>query len=123
VRTRRLRIVIANGDDAPLRAIRISLLARPRTLLLEGRHPGPFTLYYGGPPRPPVYDYARLPRPALHLASAKRGFLGAEQPNPAFRAVDTRSFVSRHRSLVAAALALAAAAVIATAALALRRTA
>jgi hypothetical protein len=63
------------------------------------------------------------PRTALHLASAKRGSLGAERPYPGYRAVDTRSFVSRHRSLVAAALALAAAAVIAAAALALRRSA
>jgi hypothetical protein len=122
VRTRRLRIVIANGDDPPLRAIRVSLFARPRTLLLEGGHPSPFTLYYGGPARAPVYDYARLPRTALDLAQAKRGRLGAEQANARFHVPDTRSFVARHRSLVTAALVLAGAVVAAAGALALRRS-
>jgi hypothetical protein len=48
--------------------------------------------------------------------------LGPEHANPLFRVVDTRSFFARHRSLVTAALALAAVAVLAVGALALRRT-
>jgi hypothetical protein len=123
VRTKRLRIVIENGDDPPLRGIRVSLSARPRTLLIEGGHPGPLALYYGGPARAPVYDYARLPRSALALARAKPGFLGAEVANPKFSLVDRRSFFARHRSLVTVALALAALAVIGAAGLALRRNA
>ena len=122
VRAHVLRLRIANGDDPPLRGLRVEALARPRTLLLEGGHPGPFRLYYGGRVRAPVYEFARLPRTALALDRARRGVLGTEHANPLFRVVDTRSFFARHRSLVTAALALAAVAVLAVGALALRRT-
>jgi hypothetical protein len=120
-RTRTLRIRIRNGDDPPLRGIRVEVLARPRTLLVEGGHTRPLTVFYGGNVRPPSYDYARLPRSALALERALPGKLGAEQPNPEYAVVDTRSFFARHRSLVTAALVLAAGGVIAAAALALRR--
>jgi hypothetical protein len=122
VRARVLRIHIVNGDDAPLRGIRIQTFAHPRTLLLEGGHRGPFTLYYGGRVSAPVYEFARLPQAALGLDRPRRGALGPERANPLYRVVDTRSFVARHRSLVTAALALAAVAVLAAGALALRRT-
>ncbi len=122
VRARVLRIRIVNGDDAPLRGIRIQAFAHPRTLLLEAGHRGPFTLYYGGGVSAPVYEFARLPRAALGLDRTQRGALGPERANPLYRVVDTRSFVARHRSLVTAALALAATAVLAAGALALRRT-
>jgi hypothetical protein len=114
--------VIENGDDAPLRAIRVEALARPRTLLVEGGHPGPLTVYYGGAVAAPTYDYARLPRSALALDTARRGALGAEATNPDFRVVDHRSFAARHGSLLMLALGLAAAVVLGAAALALRRT-
>ena len=81
----------------------------------------PLTVYYGGRVRAPDYDYARLPRSALALPRAKPGVLGPERRNAAYRVVDTRSFVERHRSLVTIALAVAAAALIATTGLALRR--
>jgi hypothetical protein len=122
VRARVLRVRIANGDDPPLHGIRVEPLARPRTLLLEGGHPGPFTLYYGGDVPAPIYEFARLPRAALALGQARPGALGPERANPRYHVVDTRSFFARHRSLVTAALALAAAAVLAAGALALRRT-
>jgi len=122
VRTRFLQIAIDNGDDPSLRGIRVEALARPRTLLVEGGHPLPLTIYYGGRVPPPRYDYARLPRPALGLDRARPAQLGAESLNPDFRLVDTRSIFARHRSLVTAALALAAAAVIGAAALTLRRS-
>ena len=120
-RGRYLRIRIRNGDDPPLRGIRVVALARPRTLLLEGGHPRPFTVYYGGRVRAPEYDYARLPRSALALGRARPGALGVERPNSLFHVADTRSFVSRHRSLVTLALVAAALAVAAAAALAIRR--
>jgi hypothetical protein len=121
-RTRILRIRIANGDDPPLRGLRVEALARPRTLLVEGGHVRPLTVYYGGTVRAPSYDYARLPRSALALDRARPGKLGPEQPNPEYAVVDTRSFFARHRSLVTVALVLAAAAVIGAASLALRRS-
>jgi hypothetical protein len=122
VRARVLRIRIVNGDDSPLTGIRVEALAHPRTLLLEGGHRGPFTLYYGGLVRAPVYEFARLPRAAPALDRRQRGALGPERENPLYRVVDTRSFVARNRSLVTAALALAALAVLAAGGLALRRT-
>jgi hypothetical protein len=120
-RTRVLRILIGNGDNPPLRGLRVTALARPRTLLVEGGHAGPLTLYYGGPLRAPVYDFARLPRSALGLGRATPATLGPERANLGYRIVDTRSFVARHRSLVTLALVLAAAAVIGATALTLRR--
>jgi hypothetical protein len=121
-RTRILRILISNGDDPPLRGVHVEALARPRTLLVEGGHVRPLTIYYGGTVPAPSYDYARLPRSALALDRARPGTLGAEQPNPDYAVIDTRSFFAKHRSLVTAALVLAAAAVIGAAALALRRS-
>jgi hypothetical protein len=121
VRTRFLQIAVDNGDNPPLRGIRVVALARPRVLLVEGGHAQPLEVYYGSRVPPPDYDYARLPRSALELDRARAGELGPERANPGYRAVDTRSFVARHRSLVTAALALAGAAVIGAAALTLRR--
>ena len=120
-RARIIRIRIVNGDDPPLRNVKVEVLARPRTLLVEGGHLRPLTIYYGGTVRAPSYDYSRLPRSALALDRAVAGRLGPEQPNPEYAVVDTRSYFARHRSLVTAALVLAAAAVIAAAAFALRR--
>jgi hypothetical protein len=122
VRTRFLQIRIGNGDNAPLRDLHVTALARPRTLLVEGGHAAPLTLYYGGGIRAPEYDFARLPRSALDVDHARPAALGAERANARYRPVDTRSFVARHRSLVTLALVLAAAAVIGAVALALRRT-
>ena len=120
-RRRFVRVRIDNGDNPPLRGLRVTAYARPRPLLLEDGHPGPFTVYYGGQLPPPSYDWARLPVRALHAASAKRATLGPERPNPRFRIVDTRSYFARHHSLVTLALALCAAAVVGAGALALRR--
>jgi hypothetical protein len=122
VRARALRIRVANGDDPPLRGLRVVALARPRTLVLEGGHRGPFTLYYGGSVRPPVYEFARLPSAALALDRARPGALAAERRNPDFQVADRRSVFARHRSLVTVALGLAAAAVLAAGAAAFRRS-
>jgi hypothetical protein len=117
-RARFLRLRIDNGDDAPLRDLRVEVLARPRPLLVEGGHRRPLRLYYGAGVPAPVYDFARLPAPHGARAAA----LGPEHANPAFRLVDTRSFFARHGSLVTVALALAALAVVAAGAIALRRS-
>jgi hypothetical protein len=122
-RARRLRITISNGDDPPLRGLRVEALATPERLLVEGGHPGPLHLLYGGRPRAaPDYDYARLPRNVLGLDRLRRGALGREALNADFeRAPDTRSFVKRHPAVVDAALALAAAVLGVGGFLALRR--
>ena len=99
----------------------MTALATPRTLLVEGGHPAPLTLYYGGRIRPPEYDYARLPSSALALGRARPVALGPERQNPLYHVVDTRSFFARHGSLVTLALVAAALAVVAAAGLAIRR--
>jgi hypothetical protein len=117
---RYLRIRIRNGDDPPLRGLRVEVLARPRPLLVEGGHPGLLTVYYGGRVRPPDYDFARLPASAL--GAARLGTLGPERLNPAFRAVEHRGFFKRHKAFITVVLAVAGVALLATAALALWKT-
>jgi len=118
VRTRFLRLTVDNGDDPPLRGLRVTAWARPRPLLVEGGHPGPLTMVYGGRVAAPVYDFARLPVAATPAPAT----LGAERANPEFRIVDRRSLFARHHALVTAALAAAAGLLVAAGALALRRT-
>jgi hypothetical protein len=117
-RTRYLRLTVENGDDPPLRGLRVTAYARPRPLLVEGGHRAPLTMYYGGSVAAPVYDFARLPVPGTPVAAT----LGPERPNPEFRIVDRRSLFARHNGLVTAALAAAAGLLVAAGALALRRT-
>ena len=120
-RARYVRVTIRNGDDEALTGIRLSALARPRTILFEGGHPRPLTLLYGSPTaRTPNYDFARLPGRAVGLERARTARLGGERANAAFRAPpDARSFAARHPGLLQAALALAAVALAATGLLAL----
>jgi hypothetical protein len=118
VTARRLRIVVANGDNPPLRGLRVLAFARVRTLIVEGGHAPPLRLYYGATVAAPQYDFARLPL----RQSTQTAALGAEQANPQFHVADTRSFFAKHGSLVTVALALAAALLVAAGALALRRT-
>ena len=117
VRTRYLRLTVDNGDDPPLRGLHVTAYARPRPLLVEGGHPRPLTMYYGGRVPAPDYDFARLPVRGTPVPAA----LGPERSNPEFRLVDTRSFFARHGALVTAALAAAAGLLVAAGALALRR--
>lgn len=107
---RYIQVEVDNGDDAPLRGIEVSAWSRSRALLLEGGHPGPYTVYYGSPrASAPSYDFARLPAAAVGADGAVRGRLGPERENPAFEPPpDTRSFTARNPRLVTAALAVAA---------------
>jgi hypothetical protein len=122
-RGRRLRITVSNGDDPPLAGLRVQALARPRPLLVEGGHPGPLRVLYGGRPRrAPDYDFARVPGSALVLGRPHGGTLGPERLVADFRpAPDTRSFVKRHPAVVDAVLAAAAAVLALGGFLALRR--
>lgn len=115
---RYIRVTVANGDDPPLRGIRVTAYARPTRIEIEGGHPGPLTVYYGAHVGPPSYDFARLPP----QGAVRRAALGPEQQNPQFHVVDRRSFFTKHRSLVTVVLALAAALLVAAGAFALRKT-
>jgi hypothetical protein len=98
-----LRIRIDNGDDEPLRDLRVTLLARPRTVLVAPGFDPPYRVFYGAPLPAPEYDFAEQPPPS---GEPQRATLGPERRAAPPR--DTRSFVERNGWLVQAALALAA---------------
>jgi hypothetical protein len=117
-RYRYLRIRIENGDDEPLRDLRVTLWAYRDYILLAPGFAPPYRVLYGGPNARPDYDFARQEvrgEPAV----AK---LGPESLNEAFEPpADTRPFAERHPAVITAALALAAAALVAGGFFALRR--
>lgn len=118
-RYRYLRIRIENGDDEPLRELRVRLLAYRQLIVLAPRHAPPYRILYGGRADPPEYDFAQLPEPRVRPAVVA---LGPERRNPSFELPpDTRSFAERHPAAIQATLALAAAALVAAGFLALRR--
>ena len=122
-RARRLRVTIRNGDDAPLRALSVAPLARPRPVVLDNGYDAPFRILYGNrSAAPPEYDFAGLP--PRELRPVVGGTLGAERRNPAFRPPeDTRSLLERNPRLVEVALAAIAVGLGIAGFLALRRRA
>lgn len=115
-RYRFLRVRIENGDDEPLRDLRVSARAEREYILLAPGYEPPYRVLYGGPRVRPRYDFAEQPAPE---APPQFVSLGAERRLAA--AEDTRSFVERNGWLVQAALALAAVGAGAAGFLALRR--
>jgi hypothetical protein len=105
---RMLSVVILNGDDAPLRALRVEARARPRPVVLAEGFASPFRLLYGNrSARAPKYDFVSLP--ARELAPLAAGQLGAERENPAWEPPDdARSFLERNPRVVEGSLALVA---------------
>lgn len=122
-RHRHVRVTIQNGDDAPLDALRVTLEALPRPLLLAAGYEPPFRLLYGAASLPaPAYDFAQLPAAATGFERAREGTLGRERANELFEApADTRSFFERNDYLVEVLLVVAAIVVAAGGVLALRR--
>ena len=117
-RYRYLRIRIANGDDEPLRDLRVTLRAyRDYILVAPGFRP-PYRVLYGGPRVRPEYDFAQQPEVRGRPAVAT---LRPERTNEAYDPVDTRTFAERHPALIQIALGLAAAALLAGGFFALRR--
>jgi hypothetical protein len=105
---RRLDVIVQNGDDAPLRGLRVEALARPRTIVLADGFAPPYTVLYGNASLDaPEYDFARLP--ARELRPLAAGRLGPERENPEWEPPeDTRSFLERNPRLVEGSLALVA---------------
>jgi hypothetical protein len=103
-----LSVVIQNGDDASLRALRVEARARPRPVVLAEGFAPPFRLLYGNrSARPPAYDFVSLP--ASELAPLAAGQLGPERENPAWEQPDdARSFLERNPRVVEGSLALVA---------------
>jgi len=120
-RYRYLRIRIANGDDEPLRDLRVTLRAYRDYILLAPGFSRPYRVLYGGPAVRPDYDFAQQPEVLGRLAVA---VLSPERRNQAFEPpADTRPFAERHPGLITLALALAAAALVAGGFFALRKRA
>ncbi len=120
-----LRVTIENADDAPLEAIRLTPLARPRTILVSAGYTPPYRVFYGNPElRAPRYDFAEAPAGSLHLEPVERATLGAELLNDLYEPPeDERSFFARHPRAVEASLAVTAVVLFVGAFLALRRRA
>lgn len=118
-RYRQLRIRISNGDDEPLRDLRLTLRAYRDYILLAPGFAPPYRVLYGGPAVRPEYDFAQQPEVRGRPAAA---VLGPERRNEAFEPpADTRGFAERHPALITVALAVAAAALAVAGFLALRR--
>ena len=107
-RHRRISVVVENGDDEPLRGLRVEALARPRAVVLAKGSESPYRVLYGNPAlSAPQYDFAQLP--ARELEPLTAGTLGGERENPGWEPPgDTRSFLERNPGLVEVALALVA---------------
>lgn len=121
VRARRVRVTIDNGDDPPLRGVRIEASSRSHALVLEDGHELPYRLLYGAPGLPaPDYEFARIPFDPDRALTG--GVLGPERKNAAFE-LPERSFAERNRWVLQVALGLAALAVGLAGFLALRRRA
>jgi hypothetical protein len=124
-RHRLLRVVIENGDDAPLAGLRVTAEAKPRPLLLADGHGPPFELFYGSPEAAaPAYDFERLPAAATGFEQAVDGQLGPESANELFEPpADTRTFFERNDAALQVLLVVAAIVVAVSGILALRRRA
>ena len=118
-RYRYLRIRIGNGDDEPLRDLRVTLRAYRDYILLAPGFAPPYRVLYGGPAVRPDYDFAQQPdvrgTPAVAV-------LGPERRERGLRAARRHALVRGATSrLIKVALALAAAALAAAGFFALRR--
>jgi hypothetical protein len=120
-----LRVTIENADDAPLESIRLTALARPRTILVSAGYAPPYRVFYGNPAlRAPRYDFAEAPAASLELEGAEPAARGAELLNDLYEPPeDERSFVARHPRALQATLAVTAVVLLVGAFLALRRRA
>jgi hypothetical protein len=122
-RQRFLRVIIENGDDVPLDALRVTAEAKPRPLLLADGHQPPFTLYYGSRvAQAPAYDFERIPAAATGVERAVQGTLGPESVNELFEPpADPRTFFEKNDGIIQGLLVLAAIVVALGGILALRR--
>ncbi len=96
-----LTVAIDNGDDPPLPLAAIRLEMRQRSLCFDPATVTRLTLDYGDPDptlQAPVYDYAKLFRPA---ATPSAAHLEPEHLNPAFHPpADPRPLTDRHPTLL-----------------------
>jgi uncharacterized protein DUF3999 len=96
-----IKIIIHNGDDAPLKIPGARLLQYERRIYFDrdAAPSGPLLLYYGDKNlAAPEYDYAKLFQKNAHAAAAK---WGAERANPEFsERPDERPWSERHPAVL-----------------------
>jgi hypothetical protein len=101
-----LKIIIHNGDDAPLKITGARLQQYERRIYFDGDTGIRLKLYYGDAQLDtPVYDYAKLFQKS---AEAKQIQLGAEEANAAFTGrPDERPWSERHPAVLWVAIVAA----------------
>ena len=110
------RVIVHNGDDAPLKITSVALRQYERRIYFDGPAEPQLTLYYGDDKlQPPEYDYARLFQLDNTVSAAT---LGPETVNTAYTGrPDDRPWSERHPAVLWGAIV---AAVLVLGALALR---
>lgn len=104
----KIRVAIANGDDAPLPIRQLWALSVERRIYFDPAGRTTLRLDYGDPKlEAPSYDYAKLFRPDAEAAIAQ---LGVPQLNPQFTGrPDDRPWSERHKAVLWAAMLIAVA--------------
>lgn len=106
-----LRFRIRNGDDKPLGAISVRILADTPILYVASGSTPPYRLLYGARLRSivaPDYDLTRVPPSALSLDRAATAAMGAERKLQAPEAETAESLLDRFPWLIEAALGIVA---------------
>lgn len=103
-----LRVIIHNGDDAPLRITRARLQQYERRIYFDCDAGASLALYYGDQKlTSPVYEYAKLFQSNVN---AEQTQMGAEEANAGYTGrPDDRPWSERHPSVLWAALLAAVA--------------
>jgi Protein of unknown function (DUF3999) len=106
----RWRLVVHDGDDAPLRALRANAFGRPRRIDFDAAAGTQYLLLYGRPDAEAAhFDYGQT-HDAAALARAGRAAVGAPFQNAAYvSAQPVAPWSERNRWVLWAALALAVA--------------
>ena len=103
-----MRVIIHNGDDAPLRITRARLQQYERRIYYDCDAGASLALYYGDQKlTSPVYEYAKLFQSNVN---AEQTQMGAEEANAGYTGrPDDRPWSERHPSVLWAALLAAVA--------------
>ena len=103
---KQIKIVIHNGDDAPLKIQQTRLQQIQRRVYFDAPSAAQFTLYYGDDKlSQPVYDYAKL---FAQSASPAQAQLGGEATNSQYAGrPDDRPWTERHPAVVWTAIVAA----------------
>jgi hypothetical protein len=93
------RIVVLNGDDAPLKIVSAHVQQYQRRIYFDAEAGAPLRLYYGDDQlQSPVYDYSKFFQKDLSAAQLQ---FEAEASNPAYSSrPDARPWSERHPSVL-----------------------